>query len=66
LFVFSWYNFWGTLPTRYDKREVAAKNDAMYYVPEILRQLNMNEGNFILTKNSGVYNLPPAIVVPCD
>ena len=53
-------------PTHYDKREVAAKNDAMYYVPEIFRQSNMNEGNFILTWNSGAYNLPPAIVVIND
>jgi len=43
-YIFAWYNFWGTLPTRFDKREVAAKNDAMYYVPEILRQLNMMKG----------------------
>jgi hypothetical protein len=35
-------------------------------LPKILHQLNMIEGNFILMWISGVYNLPPAIVILND
>jgi hypothetical protein len=33
----------------YDTLETAAKNYAMHTVPEIFRQLNITDGNFILT-----------------